>query len=94
MQVVKEQRADIMIRSLSKAQQNQINRSLSALSTTDAAELRPSLPKLPTSRTDAEFFVYRGSPSLRLILSLSGDTWTVEDVIDKERLAGLFPQLD
>ncbi len=94
MQVTTQGRAEIAIRSLSKLEQRQITRALSTLSAEDSAKLRPSMDELTTSFADKVFFIYRGSPNLRLILSLDGDTWTVEDVINKDLLARLTAQAE
>lgn len=92
MHILIQRRAEIALRSLNKLEQKRIKRALSALSAADWTLLRqsPNLHKLATGYSNKKLFIYRGTPKLRLILSLEGDTCTVEDIVDHDRLHRLI----
>ena len=92
MHVLIQRRAEIAMRSLGKIEQNRILRALSVLLAADWTQLYrgPKLHKLATGLSGKKLFIYKGSPKLRLILSLEGDTCTVEDIVDHDRLDRLI----
>ncbi len=94
MHILKQRRVEIALRSLGPREQKKIKRVLSALSAADWTQLRksPDLHKLATGYSDKKLFIYRATPKLRLILSLEGDTCTVEDIVDRDRLHRLIAQ--
>jgi hypothetical protein len=92
-----QRRAEIALRSLDKIEQERIIRSLSDISAIDQVNLSQEpklnkLRKLVTGFSGKKLYVYQGSPNLRLILSFEGDTCTVEDIVDHDRLSWLVAQ--
>jgi hypothetical protein len=85
-----ERRAEIAIRSLRQVEQAQVRRALDEIGAIAPNELRQSL-KFQNFRggSDEIFYVYSGTPSLMLILSINGDKYTIEDVIDRDKLSRL-----
>jgi len=90
MVLVLERRAEIAIRSLSQLEQAQVRRALDEIGAIAPDELCQS-SKVQKFRggSGETFYVYPGTPSLRLILSIKGDKYTIEDVIDRDKLSRL-----
>jgi hypothetical protein len=88
MQIVLERRAEIALRSLGSTERKQIARSLELLSEADLPMLMGShrIRKLATGFSAKSLFVYRGSPTLRLVLSFENDVCKIEDIVDHDRL--------
>jgi hypothetical protein len=86
MVLVLEYRAEIAIRSLSRHEQAQVRRALDEIGAIDPNELCQS-SKFQKFRAGSgeTFYVYPGTPSLRLILSIKVDRYTIEDVIDRDK---------
>ena len=92
MRIILQRRAEIALRSLDKAEQNKITRSLSELSFTDQERLRSNqkIKKLASGVSGKILFIYKGSKKLKLILLFEGDTCIVEDIIEHDRLNRLM----
>ena len=88
MQLHIERRAEIALRSLQKNEQNQINRALNELLDLDRATLMqsPRLNILASGFSSRKLFVYKGSPTLRLVLTFDDDMCVLEDVVYHDRL--------
>jgi hypothetical protein len=86
MKVEMERRAEIALRSVDPSEQEQINRAVAALAAADREALfaNPNLRRLG-SPSGEELYVYRGSPRLRLILSIDDDKCTIEDIVPHDR---------
>ncbi|NJM75837.1 MAG: hypothetical protein HC852_08705 [Acaryochloridaceae cyanobacterium RU_4_10] len=95
MVLVLERRAEIAIRSLSQQEQEQVGQALDEIGVIAPDELCQS-SKVQKFRAGSgeTFYVYPGTPSLRLILSINGDKYTLEDVIDRDKLSRLPLNLD
>ena len=89
MKLVLQRRAEIALRSLGSVEQSHITRALDELrSATPSTLLRnPNLHRL-VGASD-QMYAYRGSPQMRLLLSLQGDTCVVEDIVTHDRLSRL-----
>jgi hypothetical protein len=90
MVLVVERRAEIAIRSLSRLEQAQVRRALDEIGAIAPDELCQS-SKFQNFRggSGETFYVYPGAPSLKLILSINDDKYTIEDVIDRDKLSRL-----
>lgn len=79
--------AEVALRSLQDTEQRRMMRVLDVLSSSSPAEFgrNPKVHKLVT-RFGEKLYSYRGSEKLRLILSVEGDTLTVEDILTHDRL--------
>lgn len=88
MQILKQRRAEIALRSLGTTERRQIARAIDELSSTDMSLLQDGrkLHKLASGLSDRKLFVFKGSPKLRLILSFDKDICTIEDVVDHDRV--------
>jgi hypothetical protein len=95
MVLVLEHRAEIAIRSLSRLEQAQVRRALDEIGAIAPNELCQSSKFQKFCAGSGEtFYVYPGTPSLRLILSINRDKYTIEDVIDRDKLSRLPLNLD
>jgi hypothetical protein len=81
-------RAHVSLRSLEPKEKRQISVSLQHLSSTDYKTLLKSgqLHRLVIGFSQRQLFVYAVGANLRLILSLSGNTWRVEDIVSHDWL--------
>jgi hypothetical protein len=95
MELVIQQRAEIAIRSLSRFEQTQVRWALDEISAVASNDLYQSAKfrKLRVGSGET-FYVYRGNPRLRLLLSIHGDRCTIEDVVDHDKLSRLQLNLD
>lgn len=89
-----ERRAEIALRSLRGKDQKQVSRALHILEATPPNKLFPNskVHKFPSNPDSAPLYVYGGGMRLRLILAIDGETCTVLDVVDRDRLSRLLPQ--
>lgn len=94
MNILLQRRAEIALRSLDKAEQKKILRSLSTIENIDRVNLAqdPKFHKLATGFSGKNLYIYKGSPKIRLILSFEEDACTVEDIVDHDRLSRLMAQ--
>jgi hypothetical protein len=91
MQLLIHRRAEIALRSLQKAEQEQLNHALSELSGLDRAALQinPKFHRVASLLSGKKLFVYKGNRKLLLVLSFDEETCVIEDVVDHDRLARL-----
>ena len=94
MNIFLQRRAEIALRSLDKTEQKRILRSLSIIEAIDRVTLAqdPKFRKLATGFSGKKLYIYKGSPKIRLILSIEEDVCTVEDIVDHDRLSRLIAQ--
>ena len=92
MQVQMERRAEVQLRFLDKSEQRQIARALKKLAVADAEMLSqtPGIRPLRLGISDKQFYGFRATPELELVLSVDADTCTLEDVVSKDRLDRLL----
>lgn len=91
MQVRLERRAEIAFRSLSPIEQRHIARAMDEISSASPEELRLSRKLHKVLAASGEgLYVFRGSQRLRLVLSIEGDSCTIEDVVDHDKLNRLL----
>jgi mRNA-degrading endonuclease RelE of RelBE toxin-antitoxin system len=95
MQIQIQDRAEVSLRSLRKPEQTKIARTLNKLAETQPASLyrNAKLLKLGSEFPHKKMYIYKGDQKLRLIISVEGDTYTLEDIIDSDRLNYLIPTL-
>lgn len=88
MQIHIQRRAEIALRSLQKLERKQVDRALDELLASDRAALKsnPKFHLLASGLSNRKLAVYRGGPRLRLILTFEGETCTLEDIVDHDRL--------
>jgi hypothetical protein len=88
MLIILEGRAEVALRSLSPKDAGRVMRAIHDLGQTKRELMFRShnIKKLILGRPDKDFFVYRASARLRLVLSFEGDACTVEDILDRSRL--------
>ncbi|AFY73372.1 hypothetical protein Syn7502_01278 [Synechococcus sp. PCC 7502] len=89
MQIQIQDRAKVSLRSLRKPEQTKITRTLNELAATlhTNAKLRRLASKFPFKK----MYTYEVDQNLSLIISAEGDTYTLEDIIDRDRLNYLIP---
>jgi len=81
------ERADVAYHSLSAQDQKRIQRTLASIKEADTASLAQlrTLKRFPQTREKA-LWILRVSPQLRLIASIKEGTFTVEDIVPRDRL--------
>jgi plasmid maintenance system killer protein len=90
MNVLLKGRAEITLRSLDQHERQRVHVALHALESTVPGELIRSRPwnihvlKLASSE---QFYSFRVSKTLRLVLSARSSQWIVEDIVHQDRLA-------
>ncbi len=91
MQLKLERRAEIALRSLTQIEQRHVIRALNEISAVTPEELWLSrkLHKV-ISASGEKLYVYRSSLRLRLVLSVEGDSCTIEDLVYHDRLDRLL----
>ena len=100
MQVLIQRRAEIALRSLQKTEQNEIKRTLNKIKRTLSGLLHPDnlerygFRKNPLSPnfSGKPLYTCEGSPDLQLVFSVDSDTYTLEDIIDRDRFIQLQQQ--
>lgn len=94
MNLIIERRAEIALRSLRGVDQKQISRALQELAAIPPKELfrHPKIHKVISSPDSTALYIYGGVIRLRLILAIEGETCTVVDVVDHDRLGRLRPE--
>src|SRR4051812_19709601 len=91
MKVILYRRADIALRSLGTVERKHIDKALRELEDINPKDFSRSRKiHRVTSAAGETLYVYRGSPQLRLVLSVHGDTCAIEDVVDHNRLDRLL----
>lgn len=94
MNLLFERRAEIALRSLRGVDQKQIARALHVLEAIPLKELfrHPNIHKALSGPDSKPLYVYGSGTRLRLILAIEGETCTVLDVVDHDRLGRLLPK--
>ncbi len=94
MNLLFERRAEIALRSLRGVDQKQISRALRELEAIPPKELfrHPKIHKVSSIPDSPALYIYGGRIRLHLILAIEGETCTVLDVVDHDRLHRLLPK--
>jgi plasmid maintenance system killer protein len=96
MKVTLQQRAEIARRSLTRSDKNQVGKAIASLNELnfEKALSSPDFHKL-AGLSQTQLYAYRVNNRLRLIISIDGDKWFVEDIVDHlGHLNRLFPLQD
>jgi hypothetical protein len=90
MNVQRQRRAEIALRSLSKTERKQLEHILDTLTPLSSLEFyqNPNIDKL-TSGSGRTLYVLKGTLNLRIILSVNAETCMVEDIFDHNDLEQL-----
>lgn len=91
MKVLIQRRAEIALRSLDPPERRKVEEALRWLESTDPSALNAS-PKLQKLKLASPRLLYslRVGNRLRVILSFNPTEWTVEDIVDHDRLVRLI----
>lgn len=87
-----QRRAEIALRSLHPTERRRVLRALATLEATEPqiALASGKLHRLVDAAPEGNLYSYRGSQRLRVILSRDQASWTVEDIVDHDRLNRIF----
>jgi len=92
MRITVKRRAEVALRSLSQREQGQLSRAINELTATSQEDFyhHAKLRKL-ISANGENLYTFRGNQSLRMVLSATDDSCTIEDILDHDRLKQLLP---
>lgn len=95
MDIIIKRRAEIALRSLKRSEQNQIVKAIDVIASVASKDLLPTSNFRKLRKELGEnLYVYRGSQRLRLVLSIQDNICTVEDIVAKDKLNRLVPNLN
>jgi hypothetical protein len=92
MHLIIHRRAEVALRSLNPTERKKILQALDLLQYASIEELNQSGKFHKIHAASGErLYIYRSSRRLRIVLSKNENEWTVEDIVDHDRLDRLLP---